>query len=93
MVTANRGPSANPNVPADTKNDIASALRSASVLASTAACGWYAAAPSPPTMSSAISAPKLGAAPTLLRNRAEHSGPKATNHGRRRRSENQPNNG
>ena len=72
---------------------MASARRSESPLASTAAWGWNAAAPIPPSITIAASPPKLGASPTELRNTAATSGPNATNQGRESRSESQPKSG
>src|SRR5207249_422107 len=71
----------------------ASERRVESPEARVAACGWNAAAPIPPSMTSATRWGKLSAEPTELRNRAATSGPKATNHGRSSRSENQPKSG
>ena len=56
-VTAYRGPSEKPSDPPLTNNDMASARRVERLPASVAPCGWKAAAPMPPTISSATSQP------------------------------------
>jgi len=61
--------------------------------AKTAACGWNAATPRPPSMRRAKSAPKLGARPSPLMKTAAVRGPNATNQGRSMRSEMRPKSG